>query len=101
MSTLSDRRAESAVGSRVTTVSRWRQLAALGQSVWYDNVARPALASGLLKRILEEDHVTGGTSNPSIFAAAVSGSDVYDHDIRASGPTESVGALFERLAGIH
>ena len=28
--------------------SRWTAVAELGQSVWYDNVARPALASGLL-----------------------------------------------------
>ena len=26
--------------------SRWAAVAALGQSVWYDNVARPALAGG-------------------------------------------------------
>lgn len=80
------------------TASRWRQLAILGQSVWYDNVARPALRSGQLERIVAEDHVTGGTSNPSIFAAAVSGSDLYDDDIGAADPDVSAEALFERLA---
>ena len=79
------------------TASRWRQLATLGQSVWYDNVARPALRSGLLERIVAEDHVTGGTSNPSIFAAAVSGSDLYDDDIRAADGDLSAEALFERF----
>lgn len=78
--------------------SRWRQLAALGQSVWYDNVARPALRSGLLKGLIEEDHVTGGTSNPSIFAAAVSDTDLYDEDIAAADPQTSVEELFEQLA---
>ena len=27
--------------------SRWTAVAELGQSVWYDNVARPALAGGI------------------------------------------------------
>ena len=78
--------------------SRWRLLAGLGQSVWYDNVARPALASGLLARLVEDDHVTGGTSNPSIFAKAVADSDLYDQDIRDAGDDETPQQLFERLA---
>jgi transaldolase len=80
------------------STSKWRLLAELGQSVWYDNVARPALDSGLLARLVEDDHVTGGTSNPSIFAKAVSDSDLYDDDIRAAGQDETPRALFERLA---
>jgi transaldolase len=80
------------------STSRWRQLAVLGQSVWYDNVARPALRSGLLERIVEEDHVTGGTSNPSIFAQAVDSSDLYDEEIGSAPPEESTESLFERLA---
>jgi len=78
--------------------SRWRGLAVLGQSVWYDNVARPALRSGLLARIVEEDHVTGGTSNPSIFAQAVQSSDLYDEEIGSAPPQESTESLFQRLA---
>jgi transaldolase/glucose-6-phosphate isomerase len=80
------------------STSKWRLLAELGQSVWYDNVARPALDSGLLARLVEDDHVTGGTSNPSIFAKAVSESDLYDDDIAAAGQDETPQALFERLA---
>jgi transaldolase/glucose-6-phosphate isomerase len=80
------------------STSKWRLLAELGQSVWYDNVARPALDSGLLARLIEEDHVSGGTSNPSIFAKAVSDSDLYDDDIAAAGSDETPQALFERVA---
>jgi transaldolase len=58
--------------------SRWAAVARLGQSIWYDNVARPALADGHLAQLVERDHVTGGTSNPSIFAKAVSDSELYD-----------------------
>jgi transaldolase/glucose-6-phosphate isomerase len=78
--------------------SKWQALAELGQSVWYDNVARPALASGLLARLVEDDHVTGGTSNPSIFAKAVADSDLYDDDIRDAGDDETPQQVFERLA---
>jgi transaldolase len=80
------------------STSHWRRLAVLGQSVWYDNVARPALRSGFLQRIVDEDHVTGGTSNPSIFAQAVESSDLYDQEIGSAGPEESAESLFQRLA---
>lgn len=81
----------------VAPASAWRLLGLLGQSVWYDNVARPALRSGLLERLVREDHVTGGTSNPSIIARAVDSSDVYDADIRSASPTASDAAVAERL----
>jgi transaldolase len=60
----------------------WHEVVALGQSVWYDNLNRQLLVTGDLKRMIEEDKVSGGTSNPSIFEKAVGGSDVYDDDIR-------------------
>ena len=72
--------------------SRWTAVAELGQSVWYDNVARPALAGGHLAQLVDHVDVTGGTSNPSIFAKAVLDSDVYDDELgaaarrRRSGP---------------
>jgi transaldolase len=78
--------------------SRWHALAELGQSVWYDNVARPALASGLLERLIAEDHVTGGTSNPSIFAKAVLESDLYDEEFAAAPASWSPEQIFERCA---
>jgi transaldolase len=78
--------------------SRWHDLAELGQSVWYDNVARPALASGLLERLIAEDHVTGGTSNPSIFAKAVLESDLYDEEFAAASAGWSPEQIFERCA---
>ena len=77
--------------------SRWLEVGRLGQSVWYDNVARPALRSGLLARIVAEDGVTGGTSNPSIFAKAVMESDLYDDDIREAGGDDPA-SVFQQLA---
>lgn len=58
------------------------ELAGHGQSIWYDNLNRELIRSGALRRIIDEDAVTGGTSNPSIFEKAVGASDVYDDDIR-------------------
>ena len=58
-----------------------RQLGGLGQSVWYDNLNRELLGSGELKRMIEEDGVTGVTSNPSIFEKAIAGSKIYDNHL--------------------
>ena len=76
--------------------NRWAAVAALGQSVWYDNVARPALAGGHLAQLVDHDHVTGGTSNPSIFAKAVLDSDVYDDELGAAPASDSDAEVFER-----
>lgn len=59
-----------------------QELAKYGQSVWYDNLNRELIRSGELQRLVAEDNVTGGTSNPSIFEKAVGAGDAYDDDIR-------------------
>ena len=59
-----------------------RELNKLGQSVWYDNLNRELLVSNRLKRMVDEDGVSGGTSNPSIFEKAIASGDVYDDHIR-------------------
>jgi hypothetical protein len=40
------------------------ELKKYGQSVWYDNLNREMLMSGKLQKMVDEDGVTGGTSNP-------------------------------------
>jgi transaldolase len=49
-----------------------------GQSVWLDFISRDILNSGHLKRMIEEDALSGVTSNPTIFDKAISGSEEYD-----------------------
>ena len=66
----------------MTVRSRLHELAALGQSVWIDFLSRPLVRSGELARMVEEDAVTGVTSNPSIIERAISGSDLYDPQIQ-------------------
>ncbi len=58
-----------------------RALAALGQSLWLDNITRPLLDSGTLARYIAELDVTGLTSNPTIYDRAIGGTDAYDAQI--------------------
>jgi transaldolase len=58
-------------------------LADLGVSIWLDDLSKDRLTSGSLERLMREHHVVGVTSNPTIFAGAVGGSDSYLEDIRA------------------
>ena len=48
-----------------------------GQSPWLDNLTRPYLLDGTLARMVS-DGIRGVTSNPTIFAKAIEGSDAYD-----------------------
>ena len=48
-----------------------------GQSIWLDNLSRAMLRSGTLADWIR-DGVRGLTSNPTIFAKAIGGSDDYD-----------------------
>ncbi|HZL99234.1 MAG TPA: transaldolase [Planctomycetota bacterium] len=58
-------------------------LAALGQSLWLDNITRELLSSGTLARYIAELSVTGLTSNPTIFEQALKSGGGYDRSIRA------------------
>jgi transaldolase len=64
--------------------TRLHQLANHGQSVWIDFLSRDLLRSGELARMVREDAVTGVTSNPTIFATALSRGDAYDEQIANS-----------------
>lgn len=69
-------------------ISNLHGLAAAGVSVWSDQISREMLDSGELARRVEEDAITGVTSNPTIFAKAISGSSDYDaqlQDLKAGG----------------
>jgi len=57
------------------------QIRNFGQSIWYDNIERSILTLGKLKRMVEEDGVSGVTSNPTIFEKAITQSNEYDSEI--------------------
>ena len=48
-----------------------------GVSIWLDDLSRERLTSGSLAKLIEEKNVVGVTTNPSIFAAALSNAEVY------------------------
>ena len=76
-----------------------RQLHDLGQSLWLDNITRTLLDDGTLARYIAEDSITGLTSNPSIFDAAIGGGEAYDAAIHAKTLAGLAGeALFTELA---
>jgi transaldolase len=74
------------------------RLGALGQSVWLDYLRRSATRSGALARLVDEG-LGGLTSNPSIFAEAITTTGDYDSAL-ADPETAAWTAqdVFERLA---
>jgi len=54
----------------------------LGQSVWMDFISRKTIVTGELQRMVDEDGVSGITSNPTIFEKAIDEGDDYDEDLR-------------------
>jgi transaldolase len=56
-------------------------LSAAGVSIWLDDLSRDRLTSGRLADLVAHDHVTGVTTNPTIFAKAISSGDTYDAQI--------------------
>ena len=60
------------------------QLSEAGVSVWLDDLSRELLNDGSLQRLIDEKHVVGVTTNPTIFASALSKGDAYDEQLRAA-----------------
>lgn len=59
-----------------------QQLNNLGQSVWYDNLSKDVLESGELANLIQNSGISGLTSNPAIFKAAIAESSTYDDLIK-------------------
>ncbi len=55
----------------------------LGQSIWMDYIRRDTILSGELTKRINDDGISGITSNPSIFEKAIAGSHDYDESVRA------------------
>lgn len=56
-------------------------LADAGVSLWLDDLSRSRLQDGSLEQLQTSHRVVGVTTNPSIFANAIGGSDTYDDAI--------------------
>jgi len=57
------------------------QLTAAGVAVWLDDISRERLSTGNLEMLIRDLHVRGVTSNPTIFAKAISSGSAYSAQI--------------------
>jgi transaldolase len=74
---------------------RLGELSAAGVAVWLDDLSRVRLSSGGLDQLRREKHLVGVTTNPTIFAKALSDADEYnwqlrDHAVRGLAVEEAV-----------
>jgi transaldolase len=79
-------------------MNRLEQLHDAGVSIWLDTLSRELLDSGQFATLIADCAVTGATSNPTIFAKAITGSDRYDDQLGAavaSGVREPRELFFE------
>jgi transaldolase len=69
-------------------------------SIWLDDLSRELLESGEFESLVHRSDVTGATSNPTIFAKAITGSDRYDSQLRAllADGSDDLQEIFFELA---
>jgi transaldolase len=81
-------------------MNRLQALHDTGVSIWLDTLSRELLDSGGFARLIADSAVTGATSNPTIFAKAITGSDRYDAQLHAAvvSGTRHPQELFFELA---
>ena len=77
-----------------------QRLREAGVSIWLDTLSRELLSSGGFAGLISDYGVTGATSNPTIFAQAITHSDRYDGQLRklAAGGEHDLRELFFSLA---
>src|SRR6478609_2609782 len=59
-----------------------KALSEAGVSIWLDDLNRPLITSGDLQQLIDTKAVVGVTTNPSIFAAALSEGDAYNAQVK-------------------
>ena len=59
-----------------------KQLSDAGVAIWLDDLSRERLVAGTLAELVRDKHVVGVTTNPTIFQKAISGSSLYDDQVR-------------------
>src|SRR5436190_8883523 len=89
-----------AQGKIKATNNPFLQLRDHGQAVWLDFLSRRFIAEAGLQNLIDNDGLTGVTSNPSIFEKSITGSADYDSSLKAAetDADRDVMALYERLA---
>ena len=59
-----------------------KKLSDEGVSIWLDDISRERLRTGDLAQLIKDKYVVGVTSNPTIFAKALSKGSAYDEQVR-------------------
>jgi transaldolase len=59
-----------------------KRLSDEGVAIWLDDLSRKRITSGNLAELIDEQHVVGVTTNPSIFQKAISQGDGYDSQLK-------------------
>jgi transaldolase len=62
--------------------NKLREIEAFGQAIWIDNLNRDLLDDGTMRELIEQDGISGVTSNPTIFEKGMGHSDRYDDAFR-------------------
>ena len=65
------------------------ELAQLGTSTWLDDLSRERLVSGNLEEIISTKSIVGVTTNPAIFAAAMTNGTAYDAELSTLKETKA------------
>src|SRR5918998_4430167 len=66
----------------MSSIDTLQALSEAGVSIWLDDLSRQRVNSGNLADLIRERHVVGVTSNPTIFASAVTHADDYAAQVR-------------------
>ena len=76
--------------------SRLKALSDAGVSIWLDDLSRSRISSGNLAQLIAQDSVVGVTTNPTIFAAALSKGADYAGQLAGLGAV-STGEAIKQL----
>ncbi|MFB7501804.1 transaldolase [Streptomyces sp. NPDC056161] len=58
-----------------------KRLSEEGVAIWLDDLSRKRITSGNLAELIDEQHVVGVTTNPTIFQKAISSGDGYEQQL--------------------
>ena len=76
---------------------RLKALADAGVSIWLDDLSRARLTSGNLAEKVAQDSVSGVTTNPTIFAAALTNGADYAEQLKSLGDDIDVDYAIKQL----
>ena len=76
---------------------RLKALADAGVSIWLDDLSRARITSGNLAEKIAEDSVSGVTTNPTIFAAALTNGADYAEQLKSLGADVDIDTAIKQL----